>query len=637
MIHQFHSLLRFSSIQLPRVQSSSISIPHLRPSPATLLSSHLLVARFCAPSSLRSPALYFCVTESLLHRVHKLIPSPYHFPNLLVSIDTLAHTQSQQPGYPPPNTHQHHLPQLTNTLRQVYRNIVDSFSHRTESLSFCKAPQPTQPTYAHAHSNHPGPHSANHQLSSTPLYRTVPSSATRSSPFIMPAFTILRPHLSRKKDVRRDSTGSNLQGGIRAASARLRKAASLHSNVSPKKSKLHDPNHLPTESAEMQRIRQELAASKHDDRTCSSDRESTNREKTGFGLFKNNRPESSYARLTANKDQSFAKLKCDASFGRLSLRSRGRSRSRDRRGGEVPSKYSSARDIRELGRSAFTPQKMKSTPISEARLDDTSSEGPNSFGPSSFGVHSECASHSFDTRSEGPRSLQPFRSTRFRRNNVRPSPTPIREANESESNATTPNGRDVQLVPVLRRLAPASELCEHCKSPWPSTRQVWMSPSGDFHIADGEDESDTRVLRYDKFRSELGFCIAFWVIARPERKLDAEAARRWGLLGGLMEPLGGFVIRLFLADRNEHGFVAGTYYASADVNRGGYKPIALHALSLESLRVILTWARHVKDESRAPRFPEVPQLTAPVALDIIDKFCTDNRGTVLGPPPRSAM
>lgn len=439
---------------------------------------------------------------------------------------------------------------------------------------------------------------------------------------------MLRP--SRKKDPRRDSTGSNFQVGIRAASARLRKAASLHSTVSPKKSKSqHDQDLPPSQSVDMERLRNQLAGNKHDDRSRSMDRDLGVREKSGFGFFKGSRPDGSYARLSTNKEQSFPKLKRDGSFGRLSLR-RGRSRSRDRTS-EKPSKASSARDIREFGRGAFTPHKMKTTPISDTRLDDSSSDdNTSSLGPSSFGVRSDSAPRSFETRSDGPRSLQPVKASKFRKQANR---SPITLTQELSGGEPEP-----MVSPRVRGLAPHSELCEHCNCMWPSNRRAWMSLSGDFHISDGDDEeSRTRVLRYEKFRAELGFCVAFWVIARPERALDASAARRWGLVGNTTEPLGGFVIRLFLADRNEHGFVAGTYYASADVSRGGYKAVALHTLSLESLRVVLTWARHVKDLTRAPRFPDAPQLTAPIALDIIDEFCTENRGTVLGPPPRNAL
>lgn len=168
-----------------------------------------------------------------------------------------------------------------------------------------------------------------------------------------------------------------------------------------------------------------------------------------------------------------------------------------------------------------------------------------------------------------------------------------------------------------------------------------MGTDGIFRIS-GTSEA-TREMRYDAFRAEMGFCASYWVIARPGVRLDGATAVRWGLRAntGSVGARGSYVTRLFLAALDEDGFEKGRYYACDAMGApSAFAPIALHALSLESLRLLLVWARRLhalpaSAADRAPNFPPEP-LPAPRALDAIDHFCVAHPGVVIGPPPRSS-
>lgn len=205
-------------------------------------------------------------------------------------------------------------------------------------------------------------------------------------------------------------------------------------------------------------------------------------------------------------------------------------------------------------------------------------------------------------------------------------------------------GKEITHVQLSHRLkaTTTNDLCGHCKKKnWPDDQRAWMTEDGRFYI------NDERIMKYEEFTEKVGFCTTFWLIQRPGVTLDRSTALRWGLLESdhthsspkgdahtLYRPL----IRLFLADRDEHGFLEGQYYATTDISspsRRSFSKIALHSLTLEALKVLVEWTRRV-GKLNTPKFETKEKITTVNALDAIDLFCKQNPGRVVGPLPKNS-
>lgn len=202
-----------------------------------------------------------------------------------------------------------------------------------------------------------------------------------------------------------------------------------------------------------------------------------------------------------------------------------------------------------------------------------------------------------------------------------------------------------QQVTSVEQIHPHSEICEHKDVDAWGEREAWLSGDGEFHMtmADGS----TRTMRFADFRTELGFCAAHWLIARPGVHLSHGTATRWGLTSSkaaLASTRGArvYVTALFLAARDEDGFQSGYYYGCRGLGApAAFEAVCIHSLTLESIRVLLAWCRRLHKNqaddasNRAPLFPPDP-LQVYAALDAIDAFCIANPGVVIGPTPRVA-
>lgn len=245
-----------------------------------------------------------------------------------------------------------------------------------------------------------------------------------------------------------------------------------------------------------------------------------------------------------------------------------------------------------------------------------------------------------------------------------------------------PKDTRLQLVSCLDRLAPEA-LCEHAAAsvfgpgvsvwftsagrfhvrgaapPPPTSRSVsagalpsgaWFAVPGARRVASAHIDADTasrdgvETLSHDAFRSRFGFCVTFWCITHPDATLSRESAARWALISPPAgtkpsKPFRRYIIRMFLAADDDGGCIPGRYYACEEVARDNYRPLDLHVLKMEHLRVIVDWSRrigHVDEKGvRAPRLPE-GELTKTQVLDAVDAFCIKFPGKVIGPPlPRS--